>query len=147
MSFHLNFDQGKRGTMVDMVMNALPCKDCGLTFERLKQRGRPPIRCQECRDRQVTDQQVVVDLVDPETLYDGPKEALLGSRDHKPQGGEAQCPLVNCGRVFTSNSACEAHKSYPDGKAVCVDPATIGMVPKERRGIPVWVRPSDRIFE
>ena len=131
--------------MAELIENAEPCRDCGKTFERPKQRGRPPVRCQECRNKLVIAQEVVVDLVDPESLYSGPISELVGNLDHKPQGNEAQCPL--CARLFTSDSSCEAHKSYPKDKAVCVDPSTIGMVPKERRGLPVWTRPSNRVFE
>lgn len=134
----------KRGNMIEMVVNALPCRDCGLVFEREKKRGRPPVRCQDCKDKVTVEQELIVSQVDPETLFIGPKEELLGNRSHKPQGSEAQC--IRCNRVFTSDSSCESHKDYGINPP-CLNPANLGMVAKDRRGIPVWVKPSGREFE
>lgn len=52
-------------------------------------------------------------------------------------GRQAQC--VICDRVFTSDAGCERHKSYNGrgGKATCVDPASLGMVERERG----WTQP------
>ena len=131
--------------MVETVINAEPCRDCGLVFERPKKKGRPPVRCEECRAQQTVDQEIIVSLIDPESLYTGPTNKLLGTENELPQGNEAQCPL--CWRIFTSDSSCECHKIYEKDYIACKDPATIGMVPRERRGIPVWTRPSNRVFE
>lgn len=128
-----------------MVINTLPCKDCGIVFEREKKRGRPPTRCQDCRDKIAVDQEIIVSLVDPETLYAGPIEKLLGDKAAYPQGSESQCCL--CWRIFTSDSSCESHKVYLKDTTICSDPASIGMVPKERRGLPVWVKPAPLRWE
>lgn len=119
-----------------------PCVDCGNTFLRLKQRGRPPTRCNDCKVVKLQIEALENPIeINEETLYHGDKKELLGNRAHKPQGAEAQC--VRCNRVFTSDSSCESHKDYLT-EGVCMDPASLGMVAKDRRGIPVWTRPSDR---
>lgn len=126
---------------MEMVVNATPCKDCGVTFERPKKRGRPPTRCEECRDKS---EQVVYVPTEEEKVYAGPKEKLLGDFNDLPKGNEAQC--VTCWRIFTSDSSCEYHKDYRRNP-ICRDPATLGMVARERRGLPVWTRPmSGRNF-
>lgn len=117
-----------------------PCLDCKKTFQVPIQRGRPATRCVECRDKKLAESMVDVEI-NLDNIYSGPAEALKGSRSHKPQGAEAQC--VRCNRLFTSDSACEFHKDYRTTE-VCRDPATLGMVPRERREIPVWTKPSDR---
>src|SRR5215469_13906880 len=54
---------------------------------------------------------------------------------------EAQCP--KCGRVFSTDRNCELHKRYLKGGGLeCLDPAGIGLVSTERRGVPVWHLPA-----
>jgi len=127
---------------MEMIESKEPCTDCGNKFMRIKQRGRPPVRCDDCRILYVQ-QQVIQNPVDvnEDRLYKGPKAELKGNRGHKPEGAEAQC--IRCNRTFTSDSACEAHKDYRTEK-VCIDPASLGMVAIERRGHPIWTRPSNR---
>jgi hypothetical protein len=115
-------------------------------FERVKQRGRPPTRCQECRDLLTMGQIEMASQVNPDTIYNGPKEALKGDKNTFPHGNEAQS--ICCWRIFTSDSAAEAHKFYHnDGSMTCRNPADLGMVARERRGLPIWTRPSDRNFD
>jgi hypothetical protein len=56
-----------------------------------------------------------------------------------PKGVEAQCPV--CWRIFTRNSVAERHKTYRPLGTTCADPASLGLVPKERRGLVVWSGP------
>lgn len=133
---------------VTMVENAEPCRDCSQTFMRPKRKGKPPVRCQPCRDKFEAEKilKVAVSQETVENAYSGSKEKLLGDHKDLPNGGEAQCPWPRgCGRIFTSDSACEAHKEY-DGKGnikPCKDPALLGMIPIERRGLPIWRKPMD----
>jgi hypothetical protein len=132
--------------MTELVQNKEPCVDCGEIFMRIKQRGRPPTRCNDCKSLFVQ-QRVEANVVEvnEERLYRGNKKELLGNWNiHRPNGNEAQCP--KCGRVFTSDSACESHKDYRTVE-VCIDPSTLGMVALSRRDIPVWTRPSNRFKE
>lgn len=109
---------------------------------RAKQRGKPPVRCQECKDTK--ESALAVSQETLEEAFKGDKALLKGTPDSLPKGGEAKCPLTGCGKIFTSDSACEAHKYYsPLGKAFCKDPALLGMAPIERRGIPIWRKPMD----
>lgn len=63
------------------------------------------------------------------------REAI--KKDH-PKGSEAQCPV--CWRIFTSDNICESHKRYPkgEGRATCVDPASLGIASHVRRNLRVW---------
>lgn len=62
------------------------------------------------------------------------------TRSDLPKGREAQCPI--CWRVFGSDSSCETHKPYRRPVSVaCKDPASLGMVALERRGVAIWVIP------
>ena len=57
-----------------------------------------------------------------------------------PTGREAQCPL--CDRIFGSDSSCERHKPYRlPVSAECKDPRDVGMEPRLRQGVEVWVVP------
>lgn len=124
---------------ITYIQNAEPCRDCGEVFMRARKKGRPPTRCEACQESFVSDQfeTTTQDIID--SLYSGPADKLKGNERDLPKGNEAQCVL--CWRIFTSDSAAEAHKSYA-GRTSCVDPATLGMEPRERRGLPVWTRPS-----
>lgn len=132
------------------VENAEPCVGCGVTFMRPRKRGRPPTKCENCS---ATDDATKAELVTTSTesleqLFSGAKALLKGTPNEIPKGAEAQCPRPRgCGRIFTSNSACDDHKVYgPDGNLkLCKDPATLGMEPRERREIPVWTRPSPKL--
>ncbi len=54
-----------------------------------------------------------------------------------PKGREAQCPI--CWRMFKSDWAAELHKPYRRPVTdVCKEPAGLGMVALERRGLAVW---------
>ena len=58
-----------------------------------------------------------------------------------PKGAEAQC--VICWRIFGGDSVCERHKPYAKPKSpICKEPATLGMVAVDRRGLAVWTRPT-----
>ena len=62
------------------------------------------------------------------------------TRADLPRGKEAQCPI--CWRIFGSDSTCEKHKPYARPVTEpCKDPRSIGMEPRERREVAVWVRP------
>lgn len=129
--------------------NADPCTACNKTFMRPVKRGRPPTKCPDCAAWDVAEKAVAVTTSD-ETLeekFSGDKALLQGTPDSLPKGAEAQCPPPRgCGRIFTSDSACESHKVYgPKGNlAQCKDPASLGMEPRERRGLPVWTRPTPK---
>lgn len=129
--------------------NAEPCEGCNKTFMRPVKRGRPPKKCVDCAAWDAAEKAVAVTTSD-ETLeekFSGDKALLQGTPDALPKGAEAQCPPPRgCGRIFTSDSACEDHKTYgPKGNlAACKDPASLGMEPRERRGVPVWTRPSPK---
>lgn len=129
--------------------NAEPCVGCNKTFMRPVKRGRPPTKCPDCAAWSDAEKAALVTTSDEtlEELFSGDKALLNGTPEDIPKGAEAQCPPPRgCGRIFTSDSACEDHKVYgPNGNlANCKDPATLGMQPRERRGIPVWTRPSPK---
>lgn len=125
-----------------LIQSAEPCRGCGQVFSRPKQRGKPPVRCQPCKDSIAANLAVPQETL--EEAFKGDKDLLKGTPDSLPKGGEAQCPLSGCGRIFTSDSGAESHKYYSTlGKAFCKDPATLGMVPIERRGLPIWRKPTD----
>lgn len=134
---------------VAWIENAEPCEGCNKTFMRPKKRGRPPKKCVDCLAWDDAEKAATRTTSD-ETLeerFTGDKALLKGTPDALPKGAEAQCPPPRgCGRIFTSDSACESHKVYgPSGSlASCKDPATLGMEPRERRGIPVWTRPTPK---
>lgn len=130
--------------------NAEPCVGCDKVFMRPHKRGRPPTKCVDCaawddaeKASLVTTSQETLD-----ELFSGDKELLLGTPNEFPKGNEAQCPKFygwGCGRIFTSDSAVEDHKVYlPQKGFTCKDPVTLGMEPRERRGIPIWTRPSPK---
>lgn len=134
---------------VTWVENAEPCEGCDKVFMRPRKRGRPPKKCPDCLAWDDAEKAVAVTTSD-ETLeekFSGDKVLLQGTPEALPKGAEAQCPPPRgCGRIFTSDSACESHKVYgPNGNiASCKDPATLGMEPRERREIPVWTRPTPK---
>lgn len=158
MSFSKNTAAGTKETvelaqeMIDGVIwreSAEPCEGCNKTFMRPVKRGRPPKKCVDCAAWDDAEKAATMQTSD-ETLeenFSGDKALLQGTPDALPKGAEAQCPPGSggCGRIFTSDSACEAHKSYkPGGGIICKDPAALGMEPRERRGIPVWTRPTPK---
>lgn len=124
-----------------------PCEGCGKAFEIIRQRGRPPVRCQPCREVKLEEKAesaaLAISQVDPDTLFSGDPKLLLGTPFDLPRGAEAQCMIRGCGRIFTSNSACDSHRDFRSNP-VCSDPAAMGMVPKERRGLPIWTRPTEK---
>lgn len=129
------------------VENAEPCTGCGVTFMRPRKRGRPPTKCENCSAVDVAEKaaSVTVSQETLEQLFGGDQALLKGTPSEIPKGAEAQCPRPNgCGRIFTSDSACEAHKVYgaKGNLASCKDPASLGMEPRERRGLPIWTRPT-----
>lgn len=75
---------------------------------------------------------------------EGATPRLKGSRRNPgplPRGNEAQCPT--CDRIFSSDTAAEKHKRYTRPATVtCKDPAELGMIPVDRDGRTVWVRPT-----
>lgn len=131
---------------VTWIENAEPCESCDKVFMRPRKRGRPPTKCPDCTawaeaekaSTMTTSQETLNEL------FKGDKKLLKGTPDVNPFGAEAQCPTTGkCGRIFTSNSACDEHKKWlPNGSYTCIDPATLGMEPRERRGVPIWTRPS-----
>lgn len=128
------------------VENAEPCVGCGVTFMRPRRRGRPPTKCESCVVISDAEKAAEITTSDEklEELYKGDRFLLQGTPRENPKGAEAQCPTTGkCGRIFTSNSACDDHKRWlPNGSYNCIDPATLGMEPRERRGIPIWTRPT-----
>lgn len=141
-SNHSNSEQVLETLTIDgitYIQNAEPCRDCGETFMRARKKGRPPTRCEACQTSFTSEQFETTTQEEIEALYSGPTDKLKGNERDLPKGNEAQCVL--CWRIFTSDSAAESHKSY-QGRTSCVDPATLGMEPRERRGLPVWTRPS-----
>lgn len=132
---------------VKWVENAEPCEGCNNTFMRPMKRGRPPKKCQDCSAWDDAEKAVTVTTSDEklEELFSGDKKLLQGTPNVIPKGAEAQCPPPRgCGRIFTSDSACESHKTYSANGSLgkCKDPASLGMEPRERRGVPVWTRPT-----
>lgn len=137
---------------VTMVESSEPCRDCGAVFMRPKKRGKPPVRCADCRVKvdQAKAEAVGTSNDELEALFQGDKALLKGTPSERPKGvGEAQCPTIGkCGRIFTSNTACDDHKRWlPSGTYECIDPATLGMEPRSRkrddgRIVPVWTRPT-----
>jgi hypothetical protein len=131
------------------VENAEPCEGCSKVFMRPRKRGRPPKKCPDCAAWDDAEKAATMTTSD-ETLeekFSGDKALLQGTPDALPKGAEAQCPPPRgCGRIFTSDSAAEAHKVYgANGSlATCKDPASLGMEPRERRGVPVWTRPTPK---
>ncbi len=133
---------------VTWVESAEPCEGCNKVFMRPRKRGRPPKKCPDCSAWDEAEKASTITTSDEklEELFSGDKNLLQGTPSALPKGAEAQCPPPNgCGRIFTSDSACEDHKTYkPGGGIICKDPATLGMEPRERRGVPVWTRPSPK---
>lgn len=143
---------------VTWVENSEPCEGCNNTFMRPRKRGRPPKKCSDCAavDDAAKAEEVTVSDEKLDELFKGDRFLLQGTPSEFPRGAEAQCPRPRgCGRIFTSDSACEAHKVYgPDGNiAKCKDPATLGMEPRGRvrdkdsdneRVVPVWTRPTPK---
>lgn len=134
---------------VSWIENAEPCVGCNKTFMRPRKRGRPPTKCLDCQAWSDAEKAALVTTSEEtlEELFTGDKALLQGTPSEIPKGAEAQCPSPRgCGRIFTSDSACEDHKVYgPNGNlANCKDPATLGMQPRERRGLPVWTRPAPK---
>lgn len=134
---------------ITWIENAEPCTVCEKTFMRPRKRGRPPTKCPDCLAWSDAEKAVAVTTSDEklEELFAGPKVLLRGTPQEIPKGAEAQCPAPHgCGRIFTSDSACESHKVYgANGNlASCKDPASLGMEPRERRDIPVWTRPTPK---
>lgn len=133
---------------VTWVESAEPCEGCNKVFMRPRKRGRPPKKCPDCSAWDDAEKATLV-TTSQETLdelFKGNKKLLQGTPDALPKGAEAQCPQPHgCGRIFTSDSACEDHKTYkPGGGIICKDPATLGMEPRERRELPVWTRPTPK---
>lgn len=128
------------------IENSEPCRDCGQTFLRPRKRGKPPVRCEDCKGKvdAAKAEEVTVSVETLAELFQGDPVLLKGTPGERPKGAEAQCPTSGkCGRIFTSNSACDDHKQWlPNGSYNCIDPATLGMEPRERREIPVWTRPT-----
>lgn len=134
---------------ITWIENSEPCVTCTKVFMRPRRRGRPPTKCPDCLAWSDAEKAAVVTTSDEklEELFSGPKVLLLGTPMEIPKGAEAQCPLPRgCGRIFTSDSACEDHKVYgPNGNlANCKDPATLGMEPRMRRELPIWTRPTPK---
>lgn len=133
---------------VVMVENVEPCRDCGQVFMRAKKRGKPPVRCADCREKneQIKALEVTTSPETIESLFSGDRFLLQGTPNEVPKGAEAQCPRPRgCGRLFTSNTACDRHKVFGSNGNIerCLDPASLGMEPRERRGLPVWTTPSE----
>lgn len=61
-----------------------------------------------------------------------------------PQGSECQCSA--CGRFFTSPSGFDFHQWWQGrgdkAALVCLEPASIGMVERERAAGPTWGLPD-----
>jgi hypothetical protein len=69
--------------------------------------------------------------------------AYLRANNPRPlTRAEAQCP--QCGRVFSTDAACERHKRYGLNGLVCIDPLAIGLEAVERRGMTVWYQPPSQ---
>lgn len=134
---------------VNWIENSEPCEGCNKTFMRPRKRGRPPKKCLDCSAWDDSEKAALV-TTSQETLdelFSGDKALLQGTPDALPKGAEAQCPPPRgCGRIFTSDSAAEDHKVYGANGSLgsCKDPASLGMEPRERRGVPVWTRPSPK---
>jgi DNA-directed RNA polymerase subunit M/transcription elongation factor TFIIS len=132
---------------ITWIESAEPCTECSQVFMRPRKRGRPPTKCEGCSNKDDANKAILVTTSQEclEQNFSGDQVLLQGTPSEIPHGAEAQCPRPRgCGRIFTSNSACDDHKVYgPDGNLkACKDPATLGMEPRERREIPVWTRPS-----
>ena len=142
---------------MEWVENKEPCVDCGNKFQRVKKRGRPPVRCPECHNKindgkavqaaktakKLANKEVIVignqppQFAKPVKLWEG-KEVVM-TRANLPVGREAQCPL--CLRMFTSDTVCEQHKPYTRPETMhCKTPTSLGMIAIERRGLPIWTR-------
>lgn len=137
------------------IENSEPCESCNKVFMRPRKRGRPPVRCAECQEglNAAKAAEMTVSEETLEQLFQGDKTLLQGTPGERPKGAEAQCPTTGkCGRIFTSNTACDDHKQWlPNGSYKCIDPATLGMEPRgrvrdadkpEERIVPVWTRPT-----
>lgn len=135
---------------VAWIESAEPCTGCEKTFMRPRKRGRPPTKCTDCLSWDEVEKAALVTTSQEtlEELFSGDPQLLKGTPDAIPKGAEAQCPTnpgPGCGRLFTSNSACDSHKSFQaNGGFICKDPASLGMEPRERRGQPVWTHPSPK---
>lgn len=119
----------------------LQCEGCSRNFPK-PARGRPPKRCNACRDALIREKISAV-VVDEETLFQGDPALLLGTPKVELHGRESQCTI--CNRVFSSHNGFEFHKDFRRNPS-CIEPSSLGMVPRERRGIPIWVVPTDRVF-
>lgn len=53
-----------------------------------------------------------------------------------PAGKECQC--VACGEFFSAESPFLFHQHWQADQLTCLDPASIGLVPKSHRGGPAW---------
>lgn len=115
--------------------------ECGKLYEK-PIRGRPPARCPECRDHAIWEKNSQV-VVDEDTLFSGDPALLLGTPKVVLQGRESQC--TTCERVFASHHGFEFHKDFRRNPS-CVEPSSLGMIARERRGLPIWMVPSDRVF-
>lgn len=134
---------------ITWIENAEACTSCSKTFMRPKKRGRPPTKCPDCQAWSDAEKAATVTTTPEklEELFSGDKELLNGTPNEIPKGAEAQCPAPRgCGRIWTSDSACEEHKVFgPDGNLQrCKDPASLGHEPRERRGLPIWTRPTPK---
>lgn len=134
---------------VTWIESAEPCVGCEKTFMRPRKRGKPPTRCSDCKAWADAEKAVGVTTSTEmlEELFTGDQKLLNGTPGAIPKGAEAQCPLPRgCSRIFTSDSAAEDHKVYGANGNLqfCKDPATLGMQPRERRGVPVWTRPTPK---
>lgn len=139
-----------------------PCIDCGNKFMRVKQRGRPPVRCPECFEKvnilKVAKASEVVEarlntpvdhgnrppqLQTELKLWEG-GDVVPTDHEFRPKIGSREAQCVKCNRLFVSDSTCELHKSYTQPVTVgCKPPASIGLVAIEKRGFPIWAKLDD----
>lgn len=52
------------------------------------------------------------------------------------------CAAPGCCRTFSSETAAERHRKTVDGRRVCVDPATVGLVPNTKPWGTCWSLPG-----
>jgi len=52
------------------------------------------------------------------------------------------CAAPGCCITFSSETAAERHRKTVDGKRVCVDPASVGLVPNEKPWGTCWSLPG-----
>jgi hypothetical protein len=142
---------------ITWIESAEPCVECGEVFMRPRKKGKPPVRCATCKEglEAAKAAEITVPEETLEQLFQGSKVLLRGTPEERPTGAEAQCPTRGkCGRIFTSNSACDLHKKWlPNGSYECLDPETLGMEPRSRRRdidkpteriVPVWTVPTPK---